>query len=97
MADEPWRANFPVCTDPVSKLQHLIIWQKPIEDARAELGVLPTMCHVVGMDRKGQHRKFTISVAEYRTALLSPKHMIEANTIRGPSGVLVDHTGEALR
>ena len=96
MADEPWRINFPVCVDPASKVPHLIIWQKPIADALAELGVLPTMCHVVGMDRKGNHLKFTVSIAEYERAKRAPRHFIECDTIRAPAGGLVDPTGKVL-
>jgi hypothetical protein len=94
MADEPWRVNFPVCTDPVDKVQHIIIWHKPIENAIPWQP--PTMCYVVGMDRKGQHRKFTVSLEEYSRACLTPVHFIEADNIRGPSGGLVDPTGKVL-
>lgn len=94
MADEPWRINFPVCSDPVDKVPHLIIWQKPIEDARPH--VAPTMCHVVGMDRRGQHRKFTVSLAEYNRALTAPVHFVQADNVRGPSGGLVDPSGKVL-
>lgn len=94
MADEPWRISFPVCIEPVEKVPYLILWQKPIPDARQH--VAPTMCHVVGMNKRGQHCKFTVSIAEYNRALLATKHFIEADNIRAPAGGLVDPTGKVL-
>lgn len=97
MPQTPWRVSFPVVVDPASRIEHLALIAVHIPDARGP-HVLPTMCKVLGFDRKGQHRQFTISIAAYRHAELTAlKKMIEVDNIEAPKGMVVDATGRVMK
>lgn len=95
MARNLWRVSYPVVIDPVTGLEHLAVVKVDIPDARGPY-VLPTMCYVIGPDRSGVWRKFTIPILDHTRASHVPKHFIECDTIQAPSGELVDPIGNPL-
>ncbi|MFL5310783.1 MAG: hypothetical protein ACJ79H_10065 [Myxococcales bacterium] len=93
MAD-PWRIAFPVLRDPWSQQECLITRKQNIADART--GVPPTMCEVTGRTRAGRSLRFTVPIADFDRASLSPVHLFQVETMRAPVGTLVDPTGKPL-
>ncbi len=91
---EPWKVNFPVVTDPVSKEKLIVLVTRTIKDIRP--GVSPTMIEVLGMARSGRHICATIPKEEWERANLAPMHFVAADDIRGPTGSLVNLQGKAL-
>jgi len=92
---EPWRVSFPVLYDPWSKEEHIVYLFRHIANANPSLP--PTQGYAIGMDRKGEVRKFTVSLHDYYMAeKRSLIHFIQVDNIRAPEGIITDSEGKAM-
>jgi hypothetical protein len=90
---DPRRINFAILREPWTGEDCVILFKRDIPDARGD-AFAPTMCYVVGFSRRGDHYKFTVPIAEYERAALTPAHFIQVDQLQAPSGTLVDPAGQ---
>lgn len=92
-----WRVNFPVVCDPLSRKMHLVLWSKPIDDARP--GFKPSMVAIIGLGEDGTHRKFMVPLASFAEACRAPVHLVSrGHSSTSPTGTvpLVSAHGQVL-
>ena len=92
---ERWRVGFPMLREPWTDTECLVFVMRPIPDARGP-AFAPSQCYVIGMNRRGQHYKFTAPLEAYRRAELAPVHLLQADGVAAPTGALVDPAGRVL-
>jgi hypothetical protein len=90
---EPRRISFPKVVDPATRQECLVIFAKPILDARGP-SYSPSQVYCLGFAPDGNHYGFSVPCAVYEAAAREPAHFIELDTIRAPSAVIVDPAGQ---